>query len=174
MKKLIVLCCAGLFAVLTGCSSIRVGTDFDHNADFSVLKTYRWVEHRKQSDNKMMKDPLIRKHIIDAVENVMDARGYFKVRSENPDFLIAFYIGSKKKVDVTHYRYGYGRWGRFRGRDISVRKYREGSLIIDIIDSRTKQLVWRGWATSVLHGRENIREDIQASVIKILERYPPR
>ncbi len=165
--------CIGILAVSTGCSTIRVETDFDPDADFASLKTYKWIEHTKKTDSEMMKDPLIRTHVINAVENEMDAKGYFKAVNENPDFLIAFYAGSRKKVDVTHYHYRYGRWGRLRGRDISVRKYKEGTLIVDIIDARTKQLAWRGWAVSVLHGRENAAEDIQASVKKMLHRYPP-
>ena len=165
--------CIGLLAISTGCSTIRVETDFDPDADFERLKTYKWIEHTKKTDSRMMKDPLIRGHVIKAVENEMDAKGYFKAVNENPDFLIAFYAGSREKVDVTHHHYRYGRWGRFRGRDISVRKYQEGTLIVDIIDARTKQLAWRSWARSTLHGRENVAEDIQASVKKMLHRYPP-
>ena len=174
MNRLMMLACVCLLAISTGCSTIRVETDFDPDADFELFKTYKWIEHAKKTDSAMMKDPLIRSHIIDAVENEMDAKGYFKAVNEKPDFLIAFYAGSRKKVDVTHYHYRYGRWGRFAGRDISVRKYKEGTLIVDIIDAKTRQLAWRGWARSVLHGRENAAEDIKASVNKMLGRYPPK
>ncbi|MBN2070906.1 MAG: DUF4136 domain-containing protein [Candidatus Krumholzibacteriota bacterium] len=174
MRSLLIIGCICLLTMTTGCSTIKVETDFDPDADFAALRTYQWIEHVKKTDSQMMKDPLIRKHVITAVENEMDALGYFKAVNEKPDFLIAFYTGAKNRVDVTHYHYRYGRWGRFHGRDISVRKYREGTLILDIIDARTKQLVWRGWAKSVLHGREDAAEDIKASVKKMLGRYPPK
>ena len=173
MRKLIILSCLALLASYSGCSTISVETDFDRDVDFTVYRSYRWISHMKQSGGMMMKEPLIRKHIVNAVENELAAKGYRKAMGES-DFLIAYHIGSKKKVDIDHHYYRYGRWGRFRGHDVSLRRYREGTIIIDIIDAGDKELVWRGWAKSVLHGRGNMAEDIEASVKKIMERFPPK
>ncbi len=173
MKTVPILLCLLLLGIFQGCSGISVNTDFDEKADFSVYNTYGWIEFRTESQSGMMKDPLIRKHIIDAVEGELAARGYTQSGEREPDFLVAFHIGSKKKIDINHYYYGYGRRGRFRGHDVSVHKYREGTLIIDIVDAQAKELVWRGYATSVLHGRDDAAEDVRASVRAIIERFPP-
>ncbi|MBN1163646.1 MAG: DUF4136 domain-containing protein [Candidatus Krumholzibacteriota bacterium] len=174
MKKCAVALCLVLAAAFTACSSIMVKTDYDQEVDFSVYQTYSWIQHRKQSTNRMMKDPLIRKHIMSAVERELEEKGLRRVETESADLLVAFHIGSRKKVDVTHYHYRYGRWGHRRGHDVMVHKYREGTLILDFVDRGDKELIWRGWASGVLHGRENIAEDIDNSVQKVLEKYPPR
>lgn len=172
MRNLITALCLAALILPAGCSTISVETDFDPDVDFSRFKTYSWVTHVKQPEGRMMRDPLIRKHVQRAVENELEAKGYTKYDGE-PDFLVAFHIGSKRKVDVDHYYYRYGRWGRFRGHDVSVHRYREGTLIVDIVDAGAKELVWRGWAKSVLHGRDDVAEDIEASVARIMERFPP-
>jgi len=174
MKKILILLFFFLLAALQGCSGISVSTDFDEKTDFSVYKTYDWINFNVESQSGMMKDPLIRKHIMNAVEDELAAMGYVRAGESGPDFFVAFHIGSKKKIDVNHYYYSYGWRGRFRGHDVSVRRYREGTLILDIVDARAKELVWRGYATSVLQGRDDAADDIQASVRAILERFPPR
>ncbi len=174
MRRILTLLLPVLAAISAGCSTIRVETDYDRGADFSSLRTYAWVKHVKASDSRMMNDPLIRSHITGSVESELAEMGYRKAAGRDPDFLVAYHIGSRRKIDVDHYYYGYGRWGRFRGHDVSVHRYREGTIVLDIVDARTKQLIWRGWARSVLHGREDAAEDIRASVRKILERFPPR
>ncbi|HMA76061.1 MAG TPA: DUF4136 domain-containing protein [Candidatus Krumholzibacteriaceae bacterium] len=171
MKKFLIPAAVVLF-FLSSCSTIRVKTDFDRGADFSLYKTYRWIpENKIKPRNRMMKDELIRKHVHSAVEREMAKMGFIKAGRSKADLLITYYIGTKRKVDGT--RYGYGGWRRFHNRPVSVRKYKEGTLILDFVDAGNKQLVWRGWASSVFHGRENSAEDIAESVERLLREYPP-
>lgn len=171
MKKILTAAAVALL-FLSSCSTIRVKTDFDRDADFSLYKTYRWIpENKIKHRNRLMKDQLIRKHVHSAVEREMAKMGFIKAERLKADLVITYYIGTKRKVDVT--RYGYVRWGRFNNRPVSVRKYKEGTLILDFIDAGNKQLVWRGWASSVFHGRENSAEDIAKSVERLLREYPP-
>ncbi len=175
MRKRLVLLSALLLTAPLGCSTISVQTDFDRETDFSAYKTYGWIEHKMTTGaGGLMNDPLVRKHIVSAIEREMAAKGFSKAAGGEPDFLIAYHIGARNRVDVEHYYYRYGRWGRRGGHDISVHRYKEGTLILDFVDRRAKDLFWRGWAVGVLHGRENISDDIDESVKKILERYPPR
>lgn len=173
MKRFIALAGLIMIALQAGCSGITVETDFDRDTDFSVYRTYQWVKHDMESDRGLMNDPLVRKHVRRAVETELAARGYQLETGGNPDFLIAWHIGTKKKIDVDHYYYRYGRRGRWGGHDVRVNRYREGTLIIDIVDAAEKELVWRSHAVSVLHGRERASDDINRIVEKIMERFPP-
>lgn len=174
MRKISIFVIAFLI-LFPNCSTIRVETDFDRDADFSIYKTYRWISDKNRTrETKLMKDQLIKKHVHSAVDRELAEMGFDKAGRSGADILVAFYIGTKKKVDVNHYGYGYGRWGRFHSRGVSVHRYKEGTLILDFIDARNKQLIWRGWASSVFHGRENAAEDIARSVKRLLQEYPPQ
>ncbi|HSG28457.1 MAG TPA: DUF4136 domain-containing protein [Candidatus Krumholzibacterium sp.] len=173
MKRHIIIAGLVLIAMQAGCSGISVETDFDRDADFTLYRTYAWVKHDRQDDSGLMKDPLVQKHIRRAIETELAARGYRLAETGRPDFLVAWHIGSRKKIDVDHYYYGYGRFGGWGGHDVRVHRYREGTLIIDIVDAAQKELVWRGHAKSVLHGRERAADDINRIVEKIIERFPP-
>jgi hypothetical protein len=153
-------------ALFQGCSGISVETDYDRAADFASLKTYRWIEHeRDDTDNPLMRDPLIRSHVRTSIDTTLAAKGYRLIESGRPDFLVAYYFTARNRVDVT-----YGYWYPYP----DVYRYKEGTLIIDIVDPEKKQLIWRGWATGVLHGREYAYEEIRDSVYYMMKRFPPK
>ena len=56
----------------------------------------------------------------------------------------------------------------------STYQYREGTLIIDLMDTKTNTLIWRGWATDVI--TNSVRKDpeaaIQNAVAKIFQEFP--
>jgi hypothetical protein len=82
-------------------------------------------------------------------------------------------------LDVTTVNsyYGYGWTGvGVVARDVSVRRYDEGTLIIDVASASSNQLVWRGTAqaeVSMSAPTEQRRKKIYEATSKILERFPP-
>ncbi len=57
-----------------------------------------------------------------------------------------------------------------------VRQYVQGTLVLDIVDGRTNELIWRGWATDRLDDDpkpKQVRHYVTAAVQKILEEFPP-
>ena len=156
-------------ALIQGCSGISVETDYDRTVDFASLRTYRWIEHeREDKENPFMRDPLIRSHVRSSVDAELAARGYTLLESGRPDFLVAYYFTARNRVDVTHYA------GYYWYPHTSVYRYKEGTLIVDIVDPEKKQLIWRGWATGMLHGREYAYDEINDSVRAMLKRFPPK
>jgi len=153
--------------IFAGCSTVHIETDYDRQADFSKYKTYRWIPHTKGTgDNPLMNDPLIEGHVKSAVNAELAKKGFVKIEEGHPDFLVAYYFTARNRVDITNY---YGYWYP----QTSVYRYKEGTLILDIVDREQKQLVWRGWASDVLEDRSRLNEQINDSVRKLLERYPP-
>ena len=71
-------------------------------------------------------------------------------RSKTPDFRVALHTGQQSKVRVTDYGYGYG-VGRWGGGGLDVYQYQEGTLILDVVDAKTKKLMWRGTAIGVVN-----------------------
>ena len=118
----------------------------------------------------MQRNSLLDKRIRGAVDAAMTSKG-FTVNTETPDVLVVYHTGMQNKVDVTDWGYSYaGSYWGWAGRDIDVYNYTEGTLIVDLVNTQSKQLAWRGSATGVVDpGRspEEVQERINDVVTKI-------
>jgi len=64
------------------------------------------------------------------------------------------------------YGYGYGWYGNYR--------FLDGTLIIDVIDPATSELVWRGWFSGIIKRDRTIDEkELDKAVKEILKQFPP-
>ena len=173
MKTLKLLSILGFF-ILTSCSSVSVNTDYDKKADFASFKTYAYS---KNSIDKLEISDLDKKRILYAIDDAMPAKGFSK--SETPDVLISIFTKERERVNVYNsmgwgYGYGWG-WGPNLGMGYTrTTTTPEGTLYIDMIDAKTKELVWQGIGTGYLTtDSERKDERIAEFVAKILEKYPP-
>ena len=182
MKRLVLKVYFLIAFFLLSCSSISVVTDYDREANFTALKTFTWIPQPSyvigNTDAARARNDLLDKRIKNAVNNELATKGYLQ-ESENPDFLVAYHTGLKEKVDVTSYGYGYGprsRYWGWGGSTVDVYQYEEGTLILDIIDAKAKELIWRGAGTKTLERDptpEKIEKNVTKGVAKILEKFPP-
>ncbi|GGD14415.1 DUF4136 domain-containing protein [Flavobacterium orientale] len=164
-----------LFA-LASCSSVRVASDFDKTAPFEQYKTFAY---HKPSIDKVEISDLDKKRILKAIDEELLAKGFAK--SENPDVLISIFTKDNKRVDVWNNNFGWG-WGWGWGFDpwmwggrTSVSTVNEGTLYIDIIDTKKNELVWQGEGSGVLTQNTNKKDErIKEFVTKILAQYPPK
>jgi hypothetical protein len=167
-----------VFAV--GCSSITVKTDYDRNVDFSKFNTYRWASGTEINPNdELAKRPLVQKRLMSAVDQVMGEKGFKKADSGETDFVVLIHAGLKEKMQVTDWGYhGWYDpwWGPYGGR-VDVSYYEEGTLVIDVVDFRTKELAWRGTGTGIVRDYNTQEEMEDAALVvsqKILKGFPPK
>jgi|SRR5690606_17810051 len=158
-----------LFIVtLTSCSSVRVNADYDKKANFDSYKTYAYL--KSGVDQAEISD-LDKKRILYAIDETMTSKGFTK--SDNPDMLVSIFTQERERVDVyQNYGFGWG-WGGMGFSNVSTSP--EGTLFIDIIDARNKELVWQGQGTGYL--TENVEKKDERAlefVSKILAQYPPK
>ena len=171
-----------LFFILSSCgSSINVYSDFDKNTDFSQYKTYAF--HKKSID-KVEISELDKRRILQAIEFELNKKGMTK--SETPDLLIGIFTKERKEVDVNQYynNWGYG-WGYgwrgygwgypyYWGNSSYVSTSIEGTLFIDLIDTKKNELVWQGEGVGYLAQDRSKKEAvINEFVAKILAQFPP-
>ncbi len=164
-----------LLFVLSACSSISVYSDFDKGADFSQYKTYAF--HRRGID-KVPISEMDKKRILQAIDLELGKKGMTK--SENPDLLINIYTKEREQVDVTQYNMGWGYGWRYGwnpylwGGQNFVSTSTEGTLYIDLIDAKKKELIWEGEGVGYLTQNRSQKEArINEFVAKILAQYPP-
>jgi len=172
--------------VVTSCSSVRVATDYDKNANFSNYKTFAFF---KSGIDKAEINDLDKRRILRAIETELLAKGFTK--SENPDLLVSIFTKSNQRVDVYNNNWGMGGWGwggfgpwgmgGFYGpgwgwgwNQPNVSTSTEGVLFVDLLDANKKELVWQGMGSGFLsRNMEQKEERIKEFVSKIMEKYPP-
>lgn len=160
------------FFILTACSSVYVNTDYDKRANFGQYKTFAYL---KSGIDKAEISDLDKKRILYALDEALTAKGFSK--SENADILISFFTKERERVDYYNnwgWNMGWNPW--WGGFNYSMpMTSTEGTLIIDVIDAKTKELIWQGKGSGYL--TQNVdRKDarIKEFVSKILEKYPPQ
>ena len=159
---------------LSTCSPIRVTRDYDSETDFSQYRTFKWVQQdRDVPASRRPEYGLFEKRVRSAVNADLIAKGYRRIDTGRPDFLVAWYLGTQDKVNVERYGYRYGPRGRWYGRNVQVHHYREGTLIVDFVDPDDKVLVWRGTAVGSMKYFTKGEREIESSVQRMLEEFPP-
>jgi Domain of unknown function (DUF4136) len=164
-----------LFAANT-ISAIEIRTDYDRAANFGQYKTYCWqkVETR---------DPLWIDRIKAAVNSELAAKGWTETRSGSgcDAAIVAMDVDRNHQTLNTFYDNFGGGWG-WRGFGVggfgeattSTDTYRTGTLVVDIFDARSKNLIWRGSATDTLSNKseKNIK-NLDKGVEKLFQHFPP-
>ena len=158
--------------VLFGCSNeLRVYSDWDRDYDVRQFQTYGWPSRTdlESKNNPLFYNELNDKRIKKAVDIQLQAKGMKKV-DENPELIVHYHIVVEDKTSVTTDPYGF--YGPYWGRS-SLYQYNEGTLIIDFMENKTNNLVWRGWATSITedNSSELSEETLMKAVTGILEKF---
>lgn len=172
MKTLKLVTLLGIFFLIS-CSSVRVNADYDKKANFSGYKSYAYF---KSGIDKAEISDLDKKRILYAIDDAMAVKGFSK--SDSPDVLISIFTKEREIVDVyQNYGLGWGwGWGPSWGMGYSrTTTTPEGTLFIDIIDAKTKELVWQGQGTGYLTTNTDKKDEcIKEFVNRILGQYPPQ
>ena len=171
MKSVILLMVGCCVLIAGGCSPISVNYDYDTQADFTRLKSFDW--HTFPSSAPA--GELVAKHIRNAVDTQLASKGFKRV-SSNPDFLIATHLSKQSRREVVDWGYSEGRHWSYGGPRYDVYEYEQGTLILDLIDAKAKELIWRGTATAVVEPGltpQRRHERLNKAVAKILANFPP-
>ncbi len=163
-----------LVLVMTSCSSVKVATDYDREANFNQYQTYAFF---KPGIDKAEISDLDKKRILRAIDTEMQQKGLTK--SENPDILVSIFTKTKENVNIYNNSFGYGYgWGwhpwYWGAGPNTINRTTEGTLYIDLVDADRKELVWQGMGTAALASKvDRKQERINEIVQEILEKYPP-
>ena len=161
---------AGLLFFTATMFGQQVKTDYDRTADFTRYKTYSWEKVQTQ-------DALWVDRIKSAVNADLAAKGWTEVPSGGDVAIVAIEMTRNQQSLNTFYD-GFGggwRWGGgFGDSTTTVDTYKVGSLVVDLFDARTKNLIWRGSASDTLSDKsdKNIK-NLDKGVQKMFEHFPP-
>jgi hypothetical protein len=162
-----------ILAVVAATSAQQVKTDFDHQANFTKYKTYSWQEIKPPNS-------LWDARIKSAVDAQLAAKGWTQVDNGGDVAIVAIATTHTQKTLQTFYD-GMGggwRWRGFGGMGEATtteRDYKEGTLLVDIYDAKTKQLIWRGSAEdTVSNNADKNEKNLNKGVAKMFKKFPPQ
>jgi hypothetical protein len=175
----------GLAVLASACASDPVTSDYDPGADFSRYKTFGLVDTKEFQDQQYRS--LLAQRIERAVEAEMQYRGYTLVApGETPDLAVDYHAALEDKQRIvsspsptpTYWGGGarwYDPWPTYAN-DVRTVDYKQGTIIIYLVDSATKQMVWQGMAQGTVQKKhlDNPDKAVVNAVAAIFEKYPFR
>ena len=183
-KKIMFLILLSGMGLVTSCTTVRRSFDYERETDYSNFKTFNWLPLSNDENGKStVKNTMIDKRLKRALKEQLELRGYtFEVGS--PDLLIAYHAPVREIKNAVSANHNYVHFGYFHHihsfhtafpfcGDYYVDSYDEATLIIDIIDSKENELIWRGWRSVPVYGPSLSEKRIQKAVEKILDNFPP-
>jgi hypothetical protein len=169
-------------AVLSGCSSVSVHSDFNSSADFSEYRTFSYISSKPLlvADVAAV-SPLLEGRLMKITRAELAAKGYrYTDDRDAADFVISFTLGARDKIRINSYPSTYrgayyGGWAAPYHSEVDVRNYTEGTLALDLFDVKSKSPVWHGWAVNSITAQERANPEplLKEIVGSILEQFPP-
>ena len=177
---------AATFLALAACASVDVRTVKSPDANLGTLHTFNVMPTPKplspvtqsESDPMLVNSVSNRALRADLVKGFED-RGYGI--SNTPDFTVAYYASTKEKLDVTYWDYGYSYYPGWYGgmgpgpafAGPMATQYTQGTVIVDVVDPATNELLWRGQGVATVSDNEpQYEQELWKTVTAILARFP--
>ena len=170
----------GLSLLLAACAP-RVYTEQDQDAKLAGYHRFAWLPPPATP----VRDPILDSQILEArvhkaVSADLSARGYQEVAPDaNPDFLVTYHTSAKQTLQssgpsfsfgfIDAFPRGFGAVGFPIGPDVQTRD--EGTLMLDVLDSQSKRLVWRGWTTELLNQDNYSDQSVRDAVKEIFDKF---
>jgi len=160
-------CLLGAALACNTSAPLQVKAQYDDDASYSEIKTFRWLPGGRQDG-----PPLFRTRLTQAVEDELIGRGYVMAEEGTPDFWVNFHIGIAQRIDMANIGYGFQPGVDPIGSPPTAAVTR-GSIMIDVLDPSTRELMWRGVASGLKTNPVKAGQRIREAVRGILAEFPP-
>ena len=155
-----------LLAAALPASAARVEMKFDAGADFTGHETYTWL-HGKSAHREGVQGT-----IMDAVERELASEGLRPVAEEGDLYVAAYVLPGEHTLDELSDPHAWEYWTGVRTTD--TYGVGGGTLVVDLIDGGTDQVVWRAVSSGSVKGSvKKIENRLPKTLSKMFTSYPP-
>jgi len=171
-------------AVLTGCLltlpamaiAQDVKIDFDKAYNFAPVKTYSIRIGTAWGND------LSQRRVLEEFDGAIAAKGWKKVAEGQADIQVVLHGATQTKRNVNTfysggmggYGYRYGGMGGMGTASTTVSEYTVGTLVVDMFDAKTKNLVFRGVAEDEISDKpEKNAKKLEKASEKLFKNFPP-
>ena len=172
--------------------SPNVTTTKMSSKDLSNYKTYAYLPTSDTVNYRDLQEDMVEEVVMNEINSEMQEIGY-SVNKDQPDLLIKthvmfeqeestvtdpvytdypyYYPGYSVGYASPYYYTGYNTIPRIAGYDVDEITYTEGTIAIDVIDAKTNEIIWRGWAENPI-SPDNFASEVKGYVDEVFEEYP--
>ena len=170
---------------LSACSSM-VNVDYDKSVNFKNFDTYTiQLKPVRITNDTRINTPFMLQRIESAINNSLTRKGFFNATKKD-SLVVKYYLEVKQEfeTDDSGLSLGFGSYGHHSaigfgftvplGETYSIDKL---ILTIDMVSTKTNQLVWRGSLAAQLEQGttpESNSRMVNALVEEILQSFPPK
>lgn len=180
--KTIVLFSLALLLVACTSDEPKVQYDFDKDADFSKLRTYKWVP--------MQGTPIIEQRLDQQIRDATDAelkkKGLARTDADSADLYIGYQAAIDRETQFASYKTDWGYSPSWSGGSrfatvggvttVQASTIYTGQLALDMYDSKNHYLVWRGVASKTIDtkaGPDKQKKNLAKAIARLFKNYPP-
>jgi hypothetical protein len=152
MRKAALTLCIVLIAGTVAAAKMKAHVGFDKNVDFSTIKTFDYLDTLDTSviDSAPPVHEMMTLMIIKQLQD-----GGLERVEEDPDVLVTYHTDESQsmRMNVTLYNYSYSAgwwWSPLWGSGMDVSSFSRGTLVVDIWDPKTENLIWRGVVVGIV------------------------
>lgn len=172
-------------SLAAGCASQPVTTDYSPAITFSHYRTFALVSPPDSAGQQ-----LLDQRVHNAVQAQLLGKALTETDRENADLYVGYGMVDKTHTQVytTHEGWGWGsgwgwrnyRWGVAWPMIVrhQVETYTDGTVVVHLIDAKTKQVVWEGEVAGVVNlpvaNPIHATRQIDGAVAKLFAKYPPQ
>ena len=161
--------------VILVASMVATSQDVRHNAmpgvDFSKFHTYKWIDIEGGAHPNQIVDAEIKQ----SVDTQLASKGMTKTDGDTADLYVGYQVAVDKEKQ-------WNAWGTGRGFGGGMGQATQstinvGSLVLDMYNPTTKQLVWTGTATKTIDpssNQEKNQKNLNKAMEKLLKNFPPK
>jgi hypothetical protein len=175
MQSSLTKAAAGTFFAVLACS-LALAQDVTTNSmpgtNFGKYHTYKWVT----IEGAQYPNQILDAQIKASVDKQLASKGMTKTDGDNADLDIGYQASASQSKAWNAYGTGGRRWGGGMG-TATESTINTGTLVLDMYDPATKQLVWQGRATKTLdpNAKEDKRQkNLDKATQKLLKNFPPK
>ncbi len=169
-----------LAVVLTGCVTMKVASQLESGVDITSYRTFAWgpPEAGPTGDARLDNNPFFHDYLKNAVNMQLVRKGFQVAPAAGaaPDLLLHYHASVNQRIDIVEvdrlqgYCYQDCRPG--------IIDYEQGTIVIDVVDAKSKKVIWRGWAQDIMQGlidnQVRLEREIDQVVTRMLESFPGR
>ena len=148
-----------------------VRSNYMPGTNFAKYHTYKWVSIEGGAHPNQIVDAEIKQ----SVDAQLAGKGLTKTTDDKADLYVGYQISVDQERQWNAYGMGGLRWGGMGTATSST--INVGTLVLDMYDTGTKQLVWTGNATNTIdpsQSQEKNQKKLDKAMQKLLKNYPPK
>lgn len=168
MKASRVLFCSGLLLLVSSIPAMAqsIQTDYDHSFNLARLKKYGFHRQMRKPGDPLAASPMNDRRIHNALDSQLRAHGFSNTPGDKPDFLIAYFVTTRKGLDIRDNRFGLLQ----RMGTVNVNQVTEGSIVVVFTETATTQEVWRGFVSGTIDPRD-LEKDVNKGIAKLVQKF---